>query len=116
MAYDEQLVDKVREALINQKNVTEKKMFQGHCFLVEGKMCVCVRNKELLCRIAPNNVDNEIENGNCRPMVHKGKTIKGYIFVDENGYKNHKDFQRLIGLCLDFNKVAKSSKTKKSSS
>ena len=53
MAFSEQLANKVREVLINQKDITEKEMFQGLCFMVNGKMCVCVRDQELMCRIAP---------------------------------------------------------------
>ena len=81
MAFDEQLANKVREALINQKDVTEKKMFQGLCFMVNDKMCVCVRDQELMCRIDPEKVENELEKGNCRQMVHNGKIMRGYIFV-----------------------------------
>jgi len=113
MDFDESLADRIREALVNQKNVTEKSMFQGLCFMVDDKMCVCIRDLELMCRIAPEQAEAELEKGNCRPMIHNGKTIKGYIFVDEEGYKNPKDFKRLIDLCLDFNKVAKTSKKKK---
>ena len=115
MAFSEQLANKVREVLINQKDITEKEMFQGLCFMVNGKMCVCVRDQELMCRIAPEKAENELEKGNCRPMIHNGNTMKGYIFVDENGYRNSNDFKRLIDLCLDFNKIAKASKRKKPS-
>jgi hypothetical protein len=124
MAFDELLAGKVREALINQKDMSEKKMFQGLCFMVDDKMpafgglrrarCVCVRDKELMCRIDPKKVESELDKANCRQMVHNGKAMKGYIFVEESGYKNQKDFKRLIDLCLAFNKVAKSSKKKKS--
>ena len=47
-------------------------------------------------------------------MVHNGKAMKGYIFVEESNYKNQKDFKRLIDLCLAYNKVVISSKKKKS--
>ncbi len=113
MAFDELLADKVREALINQNDLSEKKMFQGLCFMVNDKMCVCVRDNELMCRINPEKVESELEKGNCREMIHNGKAMKGYIFVNETGYKNHRDFKRLIDLCLEFNKVAKASKKKK---
>lgn len=113
MAFDELLANKVREALVNQEDVVEKKMFQGLCFMVNDKMCICVRDQELMCRIDPEKVEKELEKGNSREMVHNGKAMKGYIFVDENGYNNHKNFKRLIDLCLEFNKVAKASKKKK---
>lgn len=113
MAFDELLADKVREALVNQENVSEKKMFQGLCFMVNEKMCICIREKELLCRIAPEKAETELEKGHSRQMMHNGKPMKGYIFVDETGYSGHKEFQYLVRLCLDFNKDAEASKRKK---
>lgn len=113
MAFDELLANKIREALVNQANVTEKKMFQGLCFMVNDKMCICVRGQELICRIAPEKVESELEKGNCREMIHNRRVMKGYIFVDENGYRNPQDFNRLIDLCLQFNKIAKATRKKK---
>ena len=40
MAYDEDLVDRIREALQDQDDVTEKKMFGGFAFLLGGHMAV----------------------------------------------------------------------------
>jgi len=37
----------------------------------------------------------------------------GYVLIDETGMSNKKDFEYWIGLSLDFNKKAKSSKKKK---
>lgn len=113
MSYNENLVSRIRESLFNEQNVEEKKMFQGLCFMVNDKMCICVRNDEIMCRIDPDKIEAELERGNCREMIHNGKIIKGYIFVSEDGYKSKKDFYYWITLCLEFNKKAKASKSKK---
>jgi hypothetical protein len=104
MALDELLAGKVREALINQKDVSEKKMFQGLCFMVDDKMpafgglrrarCICVRDKELMCRIDPEKVESELEKGNCRQMVHNGKAMKGYIFCRRKRLQESERFQK----------------------
>ena len=112
MAFDEKLADNIREALADQKQVDEKKMFQGLCFMVNDKLCICVGTNEMMCHMNPEKVEAELEKGNCRQMVHNGKVMKGYVFVDENGYKNKHDFEHWISLCLEFNPVAKSSKKK----
>ncbi len=113
MAFDDLLANRVREALVHHKNLSEKKMFQGLCFLIDEKMCICFRRNELMCSIDPEKVESELEKGNSRQMMHNGNAMKGYIFVDEYGYSNPQDFKRLIELCLAFNKTAKSSKRKK---
>ncbi len=105
--YNELLVNKIREALIDIKIVTEKKMFQGLGFMVNNKLCIGVRNNEMMCRISPIQADEELEKNICRPMLHSGKIMKGYIFIDEDGYKTKENFDYYIKLSLDFNKTIK---------
>ena len=50
MAYDEDLVNRLRELLADQDNITEKKMFGGLAFLLNGHMSVSASGKGgLLC-------------------------------------------------------------------
>lgn len=113
MAYNEQLANRVREALADQSDVEEKKMFSGICFMVNGKMCVCVSHDELMCRIGPDKYEEAIENPGCREMVMRGKTMKDYVYVSMDVIKTKKEFQYWLGLCLDFNQYAKASAKKK---
>jgi hypothetical protein len=43
----------------------------------------------------------------------KGKEYKGYCYINPNGFKDRKNFEFFINLCLEYNKVAKSSKKRK---
>jgi len=116
MAYNEALVDQIREAIVRQSNVSdveEKKMFQGLVFMVNGKLCVGVRNDEILCRIDPEVAIKALERIGTRPMINNGRIMKGYVFVNEEGYKRHEDFNYWIGQALEFNKYAKASKKRK---
>ena len=45
-------------------------------------------------------------------MIHNSKTMKGFVFVAGEGHKNKKDFDYLIKICLEFNKIEKASKKK----
>ena len=40
MAYDEELADRIRELLAGERGVTEKRMFGGLAFLVDGKLAI----------------------------------------------------------------------------
>ncbi|MGH2665939.1 TfoX/Sxy family protein [Flavobacterium sp.] len=57
-------------------------------------------------------IPKAVENNFVVPMEMSGKTMKGYIFVTEEGHKSNKDLSYWIQLCLDFNPFAKSSKKK----
>ena len=53
MAYDEQLADRIRQAVGPRDDVTEKKMFGGIAFLLDGKMFVGVVKDALMVRVGP---------------------------------------------------------------
>lgn len=114
MIYSESLVNRIREELVDlPQKVEEKKMFQGLTFMVNRKMCIGVRDNEMLCRIDPEVYESILERICCRPMIHGKRTMKGYVFVNEEGYKGREDFKFWIKLCLDFNKKAKASNKRK---
>lgn len=87
-------------------------MFRGICFMVNGKMCICVGPEEMMCRIGPDHFEEVLEREGCRPMMRHGKTIRGFVFVNEEGMKRQKDFQYWIDMSLDFNKKAKATRKK----
>jgi TfoX/Sxy family transcriptional regulator of competence genes len=110
MAYNEKIAERVREAFSGLKNVEEKRMFRGVTFMLNGKMCVSVGDDEIMCRINPDIYEEVLEKKDCRPMKMKGRIYKGYILVGEESIKTKKELDYWIGLAVDFNKLAKSSK------
>lgn len=112
MTYDEKLTARVREALARLPKVEEKRMFSGITFMVNGKMCVGVHQDKLMCRIDPGLHAEAVKRKGAKAMDMKGREYKGFVFVSGEGMKSKKDFDYWIGLALDFNKGAKSSKKK----
>ncbi|WP_316794161.1 TfoX/Sxy family protein [Pedobacter frigoris] len=110
---NEQVADRVREILVNEADVEEKTMFSGHCFLVNGKMCICVNQEELLCRIGHEQVVEELEKGNARQMVMNGRASKDFVYVALADITSGRELAYWIDLCLQFNPQAKASKKKK---
>ena len=113
MAYDEKLANRVRENLMHLDNVEEKTMFRGLSFMVDGKLCIGVRGKEIMCRLDPEIFETVLERQGCRPMVHGKRTMKGFVFINEHGYLKKEDFDYWIGLALEFNPKAKASKKRR---
>ena len=112
MAFNQNLVDRIRESLVNVKKVEEKNMFGGVCFMVDGKMCVGVVADEMMCRIDPNMDEIVLKKRGCRQMDFTGKPMKGYVFVSDEGMRTKEAFEYWVGLCLEFNSRAKASKKK----
>lgn len=112
MAYNENLADRVREALAELPDVEEKKMFRGVCFMVNGKMCICISNDELMCRIGPDASDEALEKNGTRAMVMRGKVMKDFVYVSNGVLGSKTEFDHWVNLSLAFNKFARSSKPK----
>ncbi|MBS1921473.1 MAG: TfoX/Sxy family protein [Bacteroidetes bacterium] len=114
MAYDMKLADRIREYLLQfpKLKIKEKRMFGGMVFMINGKMCINVSGQKMMCRFDPDLTEKLAERNGYLPMIMKGKELKGYCFVEPAGFKNKKDFEYWINLCLEFNSRAKSSKKK----
>jgi hypothetical protein len=115
MAYNTKLADRIRTYLDEVPNlkIEEKTMFSGLAFLVNGKMCINVSGDDLMCRYDPDRGDEVAERVGFEPMIMKGKQLRGYCYVSEEGYKSKANFEYWLQLCLDFNAKAKISKKKK---
>jgi hypothetical protein len=55
-------------------------------------MCVCASGDEMMCRIGPVIYEEALEKNGCRPMVHNGKMMKGFVYISEEGMKSKKKF------------------------
>jgi TfoX/Sxy family transcriptional regulator of competence genes len=113
MAFDEQLSNRIREALTNAGEVEEKLMFGGICYMLNGKMCVGVIKDEMMCRIGPEQHQAALERAGCREMRFSGKPMPGTVFVSEEGMRSGADFEYWISLCRNYNPHAKASKKKR---
>ena len=114
MAYNEKLADRVRELIAaTHKNIEEKRMFSGLCFMVNNKMCVGVEQERLMVRLDPARYDEVMEMEGCKPMDFTGKIMKGYVFVDLDALDTKKKLTFWVSLALEYNKIAKASKKKK---
>ena len=112
MSYNEKLADRIREALVDQPDVEEKKMFKGLCFMVNGKMCLCASGDEMLCRIGPNNFEQALETIGCRGMIRNGKPLKDFVFVGPEAMHTQQRFDYWVNAALAFNPRAKATKKK----
>jgi hypothetical protein len=116
MAYNNNLADRVREYLaeIPDLEIEEKTMFNVLNFMVNGKTCVCVKDVSLMLRFDPKLQEEVAEKNGYETMLMKGKEYKGYCYINPEGFQSNKDFEYFLNLCLEYNKIAKSSKKSKS--
>ena len=102
MAYDEGLAQRIREALDDRADVSEKKMFGGLAFLLSGKMCVGVVKGELMVRVGPEGYEQALLEPHARKMNFTGRPMKGFIYVACEGFESDSDLRAWIarGVCF----------------
>jgi TfoX/Sxy family transcriptional regulator of competence genes len=81
MPHDARLAQRIRDALGGRASVTEKKMFGGVAFLLDGHMFVGVTGDSLMARIGPANYESALRMKHVREMDFTGKPMRGYVFV-----------------------------------
>ena len=83
MAYDEELATRIRDALGEEAGVTEKRMFGGLAFLIDGNMAVAASGQGgLMVRVPPEETDALLGEPGARPMEMQGREIDGWVRVD----------------------------------
>ncbi len=85
MAYNESLAERVRAALARRRGVTERKMFGGICFMVNGNMACGVSGNDLMLRLGEEGATSALEDRNTRPMDFTGKAMKTMVYVTPEG-------------------------------
>ncbi|MEX2225259.1 MAG: TfoX/Sxy family protein [Dehalococcoidia bacterium] len=96
MAYDERLAGRVRAVLAQHAGITERRMFGGIAFLLDGKMCVGVLNDELVVRSGKERYHDALDNTHARPMDFTGRVTTGMLYVSSAGVTRGPALRRWI--------------------
>jgi len=113
MSTDPFLLNRLRN-ILQAKHVVynEKKMFGGHCFMVDDKMCFGTYKGGLMARVAHEEIELLARKQGAEAMIHAGRPMKGYLFIEADGYDDDTALEFWIRKCLEFNPLAKASKKK----
>lgn len=102
---DPTLIDRVRAALRRVSDVTEKRMFGSTGFMIRGKLAIAARAGRIMCRIDPSLQASLLERSGSRPVVMKGRTMNGYLYVDASALTTEKKLKFWIQLVLQQNRA-----------
>lgn len=102
MAYDEGLALRIRDLLQDNKNIKEKKMFGGLCFMISGHMAFGIINNELMARVGPQQYEMSLSRAHAKEMDFTGKALRGMIYVAPEGLTTDQDLKSWLDVCLTF--------------
>jgi TfoX/Sxy family transcriptional regulator of competence genes len=97
MAYDLHLADRIREILkVHGNRVSERNMFGGVAFMLNGHMCCGVAKTDLMLRLAPEAVEAALGRPHTRPMDFTGRPMKSMLFVDPAGMDSDQSLREWV--------------------
>ena len=102
MAYDEALAQRVRELLGPMDQVTERKMFGGLAFMLNGNMCCCVDRNNLVVRTGPEQYETALERPGARLFDLTGRPMRGFVYVDQAILEADENLREWVGLAVEF--------------
>jgi TfoX/Sxy family transcriptional regulator of competence genes len=102
MAYDEGLAERLREIYEEITQYTEKKMFGGLAFMVDGHMSCGVVNDTLMVRVGPEQYEHALAQPYAREMDFTGKPLRGFIYVEPEGFESDVALASWVRQSLEF--------------
>ncbi len=102
MAYNEGLLQVIREETAGIKNLEEKKMFGGIAFMLNGNMSVGVHKDSLIVRVGKENRDKFINEPHVKDMDFTGKVMKGWMEILPDAHSEEKVLKKWIKRGIEF--------------
>ena len=96
MSGDENLAARIRPIMNGRQGISEKRMFGGHCFLINGNICIGVWKGSLVVRLGKEKHDETMAEPFTKPFDITGRTMKGWALVDPAGLQSEDDLTAWI--------------------
>ena len=83
-----EILARVRETLDARADVTERRMFGGHCFMLSSNMvCGVTGDGTLMVRVGKDAYESALQEPHAREMDFTGRPMRGMVFVGSPGYE-----------------------------
>ncbi len=104
MTYSELNAEILRETLKNEANLTEKKMFGGLCFFINGNMLCGVDKTGGMFRVGKDSEPEALKLPGISPFTMTGRKMGGLVQANEPLFANQDQLTDILNLALTFAK------------
>ena len=102
MAYDEDQAMILRQALSHLDGVTEKKMFGGLCFLLNGNMLCGVHKNGGMARVGKEHEERALSFDGVDPLSFTGRKMGGIVEMNDAVVENDAVLSAVLEMAIDF--------------
>lgn len=100
MAVDEALNARVRK-ILGDRDVTEKNMFSGTCFMLNGNMLCAVNRERMMFRVGKDQNTEAIERG-ATPVEMRGRVMGGFVWVQRERVSETRELKKWIEMARSY--------------
>jgi TfoX/Sxy family transcriptional regulator of competence genes len=102
MVYSLSLVHRIRDALSDQRGISERKMFGGVAFMCDGNMCVGVWQDSLIARLGQDQSQLALKLPHVGEFDITGRPMKGWVLITPDGIDSETQLREWIERALEF--------------
>ena len=103
MAYDEDFANRVREIVHGETGVTEKRMFGGLAFLVDGNLAASASSRGgMLVRVDPADTQALLDEPHIGRFEMRGRAMTGWLLVGAEAVSTDDDLLVWVGRGLAY--------------
>jgi hypothetical protein len=102
MAYDEALAERIRPILGARGDATERQMFGGITWMLQGNMACGVLGEDIAVRLLPEAADRALEEPGTRRFDMTGRPARGFIVVEGAAVSDDAALERWVNAGADY--------------
>ena len=99
---DDGLAGRIRPLLSQLPGYSEKNMFGGVCFMINGNMCAGTWKDSLIVRLEREKHDETLAEPYTKPADIAGRTMRGWALVEPEGIASEDDLETWVARAADF--------------
>ena len=102
MRNDNTLVERIRPFLSKRKGFSERNVFGGVCFMINGNMCAGTWKGSLIVRLDKSEHEETLAQPHAMPANITGRVMKGWALIEPAGIESDRDLKTWLRRAADF--------------
>jgi TfoX/Sxy family transcriptional regulator of competence genes len=102
VTYDEALAGRVRDLLSPRADVSERRMFGGIAFIVDGNMACGVMGEDLIVRLDDEEARRALSEEGVRPFDFTGRPMKTTVYVSPERTRDDAELAEWVDAGADY--------------
>jgi len=105
MPYNKNIDERVAAIVSRWSGTERRKMFGGVCYLLSGNMVCGVYKEYMILRLGEKGAGEALRSTHVRPFDITGRPMKGWVMVQEGGFKTKDELKDWLEEARDFVKT-----------